>query len=379
MLVSGSVLGDSLINLDSSVNGGGADTIRIQNAVDIVGVQSSTIKGKGGQDQITISGELGASARIEGNAGADLITLNGAFAADNGFVGAGSGNDTILVTGNNLNASAATVQGGGGSDFIDLGANAGGLGYLGTGLMVYGGAGQDTIDIGGAATGTIVGAAATGVVAFGSLTDSSLDAIDTVTGVAGYSGINFALDTAAGITSFTIGAFTDSDLTTPSITAGICSGATWESADSSVTARVTQLDELLTTKGTLVGFDANGTEYIFVQGGSSGTADDAVIEISDTGGTFNTATDYRFALPSTNASVVLEQPSLPGKAFFCAFLPPIGIRAEQITHDELRTTKSTEPSTLQPIIVSALPSTDTSVVSRASSLPFQGRLFLQGH
>ena len=49
VLVSGSVLGDNLINLDSSVNGGGADTIRIQNAVDIVGVQSSTIKGKGGQ------------------------------------------------------------------------------------------------------------------------------------------------------------------------------------------------------------------------------------------------------------------------------------------------------------------------------------------
>ena len=158
--------------------------------------------------------------------------------------------------------------------------------------MVYGGAGQDTIDIGGAATGTIVGAAATGVVAFGSLTDSSLDAIDTVTGVAGYSGINFALDTAAGITSFTIGAFTDSDLTTPSITAGICSGATGSLLTARLT-RVTQLDELLTTKGTLVGFDANGTEYIFVQGGSSGTADDMIIS---SGGTFNTATDYRFSV-----------------------------------------------------------------------------------
>ena len=116
-----------------------------------------------------------------------------------------------------------------------------------------------------------------------------------VAGNADISGYFFAIDTAAGITSFTIGAYNDSDESNPSITAGVVSGATWASADSTVTSRATDLDAIVTTKGTLVGFTAGTENYLFIQGGESGTSDDAVIKVNQaiTGG-FDVDTDYEF-------------------------------------------------------------------------------------
>jgi hypothetical protein len=284
----------SLINGDSTVNGGFADTITL--AAGGMGA-SATIKGKGGADVIAISGTIGNSARVEGNAGGDSVNLSGGFGGANAFVGGGSGNDTILISG--VLDSSNLIQGGGGSDSIDLeGGGNRNADYVGTGTKIYGGAGADTIELGDAFSGQIVGADATGVVAWNALSDSSLaGGIDIVSGSTTVTGINFALDTAAGITSFTIGTFNDSDTDTPSVTAGVVSGATWQSADGTVTARVTELDGLLNKKGTVVGFNAKSVEYLFIQGGTSGTADDMVVQLGvgqASGGTFNVATDYQF-------------------------------------------------------------------------------------
>ena len=289
--ISGTVGGESLINADSTANGGGADTINLGN-----GVVSATVKGKGGADEIIISGALGNSARVEGNAGADLIILSGGFNGVAGFAGGGSGNDTIQVfTG--ITNSANTIKGGGGADSISF-VGGGVVGSMGSGTMIYGGAGADSIELGAVLTGGdgAAAGAASGYVAFESLTDSSIDAIDVVSAAASISGLYFAVDTAAGITSFTIGVYNDSDTTTPSITAGVVSGATWASADSTVTSRATDLDTMLTTKGTVIGFTAGTENYVFIQGGESGTSDDAVINVSEalSGASFEVGNDYEF-------------------------------------------------------------------------------------
>ena len=60
-------------------------------------------------------------------------------------------------------------------------------------------------------------------------------------------------------------------------------------------ARAADLDEMLATKGTLVGFTAGTENFLFIQGGESGTSDDAVIKVNQaiTGG-FDVDTDYEF-------------------------------------------------------------------------------------
>ena len=292
IVVSGIVGGESQINSDSSANGGGADTIDIGN-----GVVSATVKGKGGADEITISGTMGNSARVEGNAGADLITLSGGFAGIAGFAGGGSGNDTIAIfTG--ITNSSNTIKGGGGADSISF-VDGGVVAEQASGTIIYGGAGADTIELGLIETGSNAidrgSRGHSGYIGLSELSDSSLDAYDVVSGNADISGYFFAIDTAAGITSFTIGVYNDSDTTTPAITAGVVSGATWASADSTVTARAADLDEMLATKGTLVGFTAGTENFLFIQGGESGTSDDAVIKVNQaiTGG-FDVDTDYEF-------------------------------------------------------------------------------------
>ena len=290
--ISGEAGAGSFINGDSTVNGGGADTITINGAQAgeagmVISGADVTIKGKGGADEIDLNGNInGNSARIEGNAGADLIDLSGAFLADNTFIGGGSGNDTLLfATGGD--GSAATIQGGGGADFIQFNGTITGDATLSG--AIYGGAGADTIDLG---LGVLASGAA---ISLAELGDSGLTTIDEIsTDASIVSGLTFNLDTAAGITSFTVGVYTDSDETTPSVTAGIVSGATFASADSGVTARVEELDGILSTKGTLVSFTAQGEDYIFIQGGESGTADDGVIEVQSGVEAFNVDTDYQF-------------------------------------------------------------------------------------
>lgn len=293
--ISGALLDGGVLNGDSTVNGGGADTIIFSGVAGDASVgDSATVRGKGGADVISITGTIGDSARIEGNAGADNITIKGLVSTST-FVGGGSGNDTITISGTTINQQNSTIQAGGGVDFITF--NGLGQDYKGTGLRIYGGAGADTIELGNTFTGEVRGANATGVIAFTDLSDSDLAGIDKVTGGAGavtISGFEFALDTAAGITSFTIGSYSDSDASTPSVTAGLASGATFASADSGVTARVEELDGILSTKGTLVAFQAQGEDYIFIQGGESGTADDGVIEVQSGIASFNVDTDYQF-------------------------------------------------------------------------------------
>ena len=83
---------------DGGRTGGGADTITFAGEL-----TASTVKGKGGADLITVSGLVGTGSEILGNAGGDTITLAAEFAAGSAnMIGAGSGNDSIVLTGTNF-------------------------------------------------------------------------------------------------------------------------------------------------------------------------------------------------------------------------------------------------------------------------------------
>ena len=269
-----------LINLDSTVNGGGGDTLELSDAIG----EDSTIKGKGGADFITVSGGVSLSSRVEGNAGGDSITISGVVATTGQFIGGGQGNDTIVIA-DITESGFMTIQGGGGNDSIDL------LSFSGQDNFIFGGAGADTIDFGTLHSGEI---------GFSAFTDSTLTSMDTLTGAATVSGMT--LNFSAANQTFATGVLAS---TQTGVSATITDGGQPVVVTSAqgVTARVAILDEASGVKGTTFYFDATESgatvNYLFVQGGTTGeTSDDLVVKLSlaQSGQVVNLETDYKIDL-----------------------------------------------------------------------------------
>lgn len=249
-----------LINLDSTVNGGGADTLSI-----VFTGASATIKGKGGKDVITVGqlSELGASSQILGNAGADSIVINGKFSADsNVTVGGGSGNDTIELS---ATTTASIILGGGGRDSINIdgatGANKGGT--------IFGGGGADSITFSAGLSQT-GNQEVTQAIGFKSFTDSTADSSDLITYTNTVDGV-----TTTGLTTFNIsmdGLGSAHTAEAPSLnSASITSGVATFSSVSAVSDRISKLDAILTTTGQYAIFADNemSAGYLFIQGGTN--------------------------------------------------------------------------------------------------------------
>ena len=260
------------INGDSAVNGGGNDTISFIGSV----LSSSTIKGKGGADVITIgSGVAGTGSSVLGNAGADVINFSGDFSNGSAnLIGGGSGNDPIFFSGTDL-GDTNSIKGGGGADSIFIvSGEAGNLSGA-----IYGGAGADSI--------TILSGNMTGGIGFAyeSLTESTLEKMDVITvsgGVTG--GMLFSL--SAVTTNLTTGLVGGVGFNGVVDDGFIASGDFTDQGTTaaSVTARATLLDGQSQTLGeTFLFEDGSNNVYLFVQGGASGVADDLVVDIADGG------------------------------------------------------------------------------------------------
>jgi hypothetical protein len=251
-----------LINGDSTINGGGADTISI-NVLD-----DATIKGKGGKDRITVTGVVGTGTQVLGNAGADRIDVDGVAGSGN-LIGGGSGNDSITLS---AFGGGNTIVAGGGADSITISA-------AGTGV-VNGGAGKDTITF---------AAVFSGSQAIGALSDSTLSKMDDYnfagTQVAG-SGALFTMSAVSKAT-LTTGVGGGSNFSGTTIYTGIISGGEFDTAGG-VTARAAIVDAAGTAAGTVFVFEASGDNFLFIQGGSTGTSDDFVAKIGS--GTVTTMT-----------------------------------------------------------------------------------------
>jgi hypothetical protein len=261
------------INGDTTANGGGNDSITY-----VGQLSGSTIKGKGGADTITVLGIAATGSEVLGNAGGDVINIGtGAFAGASHLVGGGSGNDQItMLSGSYVIPETNSIQGGGGADTIQIGVTDATVAISG---MIYGGLGADSINL--VSTGLSFDG---GAIAFNSLSESTLEKMDFL-----------AFGSGESVTTTTLQA--DLSAITTNLTTGFAGGvgfantvddglvASGDFSDqgttaATVTARATLLDAQSQNLGEVFLFeDGANNEYLFVQGGSSGTSDDLVVAL----------------------------------------------------------------------------------------------------
>jgi hypothetical protein len=262
----------------ATINGGSSDS-DLGDLIDLGSTtESLTVRGGAGSDTIEISG-VQASAFFAGNSGADSIEVEGTLAANNTIAG-GAGNDTIVFSALKTN-NAVMVLGGADNDSIFIQSiiedveNASARFQLGTG--------SDTITMSGTATS----GASLGTYVFSSLAESNLSALDKYDmGDANASGStdaifdfsnNASAAGAVGATSAAILFGSDANKATIASNKVILSGTL---NVSSVTAVASTVDTLTVSAGagtTVLFTDKGGTDYLFMQGGTAGTADDAIV------------------------------------------------------------------------------------------------------
>jgi hypothetical protein len=285
-----------------TVNGGaGNDSI---NVLFSAGTDASLIQGDNaatGADTINLSlGASVSSTTVDGGLGSDSIVLSGQTDGGSNIIDAGGGNDTVYFQSAGIDTlSASTVLGGAGNDSILIEALA--IGSVQS-AFIKGGAGKDTITIeatqtvgssgavglsikggGGADSLTLgaVGSAGSGTFVFSKYSESTLDAMDTLT-------FNTA-SVSAGTQSFASGSVLVN--VAPGLTTGVSgAGAVGQVSasggfvvfsgysDNSITARVSAINAGYTTTGDFAVFTTdNTTRYLFVQGGAT----DLVARLSD--------------------------------------------------------------------------------------------------
>ena len=279
------------------INGGALqDVIQLNGTL----TNASTVKGMGGNDTITMSGDGATSAFITLGAGADKLTLSGLN--DGATIGGGSGNDSIAIL--DGGEESAEIFGGSGNDSISFNAIATAETMLQT---VAGGAGADTITFSaGAQTGTTT----LGTLSYSSFSESDLTNTDKVSiSVTPTSGalVKFTADFADDLTAVTISEAVGAvELNDATFSGNIAAGALTLSGTydvSSITAIAGTVDTITLDRGkggTVLITAKGGNNYLFVQGGTAGTSDDAIIDI----GTLSGAT--LAAVGSTAISVTLS-------------------------------------------------------------------------
>ena len=263
------------------------------------GMNGFVLKGRGGSDTITVSG-LQASALVQGNDGADSISLSAAEAglAAGSEIGGGKGDDTIFFS-NGSGAFAAGISGdvfgGAGNDSIyinDVALSGGDA----TALNINGGTGADTITFNSVMSG--FGGFEAPSLNMSSLSDSTLTAMDFVVAQSG----GAALSVTSGRATFTVdfgnsaeinavgatSAAADFDNATAYATIDASGIVTFNSdlstdVQSSVTAAMEAVDTLTFNNGgagAAAYFVVNSEDYLFMQGGSEGISDDAIMKFS---------------------------------------------------------------------------------------------------
>jgi hypothetical protein len=304
-------------NVGSTINGGGgADTINIDagsmaggqvngdvladneffgndtislNLTTIAG--GATINGGYGNDTISAFADI-TTAFVNGNVGADVITINGiasGAAANSAFVGGGAGNDTMSVGQNTGALSFGTVMGGGGADTITYSADIGlvlGNSAGTTGGFIQGGLGSDSISFNGTET------AGNATLLYGSAAESNVDGIDVVSSNTNHTGARtdvlvfnvLRVNTATSLEDDN-GGVTNGGAN--EVYTGVGGIVTFTSTFSdNISDQVSALDAntengavALFSKG--AGAAGDSTRYLFMQGGSAGTADDLVVKVNE--------------------------------------------------------------------------------------------------
>jgi hypothetical protein len=249
----------------------------------------------GGADTITLSGDVdGTTALIAAGEGADLVTISGLSVGST--VRGGSGNDTIVFA-DNLDGISASIFGGSDNDSIRFDSVSGEAGAFDdySKISIAGGLGADSIVF--SSQGAIGSGTLLGTLTYSSFAESNLENMDSFqlkgTVLSGGNGVNMELgiDFADALTAVAVGEVSASVLLgdanfSGNITTNVVTLSGSYSV-SSVTAVAGTVDTLTlkSGKGGSVLFTAKGgDDYIFVQGGTAGTADDSIISLGDLSG-----------------------------------------------------------------------------------------------
>ena len=272
----------------------GNDTIRLN-----VAANASLVQGGGGADSIVFSAAIGTGNTIEGNAGNDVIFINQiSNQQSGGYIGGGAGSDTIAISAVLVN-DWGTIQGGGGTDSI----NVSGLGA--SGGFILGGDDADAIGLGTLFSGGVrTNANASGViVSYQSLSQSNLAGFDTISATfvgAAVSGGGAFMVTQSAV-NFSVAAFDRAGV----VSGGATGNATFTAGfDNSLTARAEALDLALVQGQAVVFANGAGTNFLFVQGGASGSgaAGDLVVQLN---AGFNPTSGGLYAVNNSALKVVI--------------------------------------------------------------------------
>ena len=225
---------------------------------------ATKIAGGGGADSITISGDTSNKASVLGGAGGDTIQIQGFSANTTGvFIGGGAGSDSIFISADGNMTGSGTIQGGGGVDSINISGA-----QTGNEMMIYGGAGADIIGLGTFTTGTGAN------VAYSAFADSNVDAIDQISG-SSVSGARINVKVSAITNTLRLDSLSNATL---HVSGGIATGDGFSA--NSIGSAASIMDGALGTKGASVIFTQSGSNYLFIQGGTSGTSDDLLVEFA---------------------------------------------------------------------------------------------------
>jgi hypothetical protein len=277
--------------VDSAFINGGA----LQDVITIDGIESeTTVKGMGGADTITLSGDAGTSAFIAAGAGADLVTMSGLN--QDGTIAGGSGSDSIVLT-DNLTTVSAEVFGGSDADSISFNAIADTNDY--SNMIVAGGQGADTITFSaGAVTSGAANTTKYGTLSYSSFSESNLlteDLIQVKGGAVASGGLagqqNFTIDFADNLSATSVTEAVaavklgDATFSGEIVASKLTVSGTFNV--SSTTALAGTVDTLTVAGGkgaTVLVTGKGGNNFLFVQGGTAGTADDSIIGLGTLSG-----------------------------------------------------------------------------------------------
>jgi hypothetical protein len=294
----------------SVIGGGGRDTIQLtvagqasayinggalQDLISADGITTnSTIKGMGGADTITLSGDAATTAFVAAGAGADVVNYSGLNVGST--IAGGSGNDSIAIL-DNITTVSALVLGGSDADSISFNAIVATNDY--SKVSVNGGQGADTITFSAASIASgVADSTKYGVVTYSSFSESNLAAQDLIE-INGGQLVSGGLATqqtveidftdslsSVGVTE-SQGAVAVNDASFSGNIVGSVATLSGSYSVSSTTAMAGTVDSLTLAGGkgaTVLVTTKGGSNFLFVQGGAAGTADDSVIGLGTLSG-----------------------------------------------------------------------------------------------
>jgi hypothetical protein len=305
-----------------SIQGGsGNDTIHV-NFSESATIGGDTLNAKvgvaDGNDSIVLGDTISAT-KIYGGGGNDIVQISGADLENSGnLINMGAGRDTVNLAAASVSIVSASIKMGADNDLITIADDL--VQVISSNIVL--GAGNDTIKFTTGSTQSIAVTGFSATTVFGNagsdlLFESADIAADGVLNpifgyntadstIAGYDTIAIGGGAITGVTyklNVTQGSLQQLQLATANYTASNSMVTFTSTFSQDLTARVEALDAT-TSKGEVALFTEGNSNlgYLFIQGGTTGTADDLVVQIGTA--SINSFSDGHLTISGTGKSLI---------------------------------------------------------------------------